>query len=119
MQRSWSSITCGPSGHGLLLLDLLLPKPRIVEPEVHVEVLKVAFAGLVADRAVERVVGQEEFQHGAPAVFSLVALGVHHHAFGHRRVAGDLELGDSSPPPPGRCGSFRRWRAPGGSSSAG
>src|SRR5207249_8773613 len=48
----------------------------------------------IADRAVERVVGQEEFQHGAPAVLSLVALGVHNHSFGHGRVAGDLELGD-------------------------
>ncbi|MBM2836943.1 MAG: hypothetical protein HW409_1132 [candidate division NC10 bacterium] len=84
----------GADGHGLLLLDLLLSKPGIVEPEVHVEVLEVAFARLVADRAVERVVRQEKFQHGAPAVFSLGTLGVHHHSFSDRRVAGDLELGD-------------------------
>src|SRR5712692_5288150 len=81
------------NGHGLLLLDLLLPKPGVVKPEVHVKVLKVAFSRLVTDGAVERVVGQEEFQHRPPAILSVGALRVHHHSFGHWRIAGDLELG--------------------------
>ena len=72
----------------------MLPEPRVIEPEVQVEILQVALAGLVADRAVERVVGQQELQHRAPAVLGLVALGVHDHPLGHGRVAGDLELGD-------------------------
>ena len=82
------------NGHGLLLLDLLLPEARIVEPEVHVEVLKIAFTRLVADRAVERMISEEKLQHRSPAILSFVALGVHDHPFGHGRIAGDLELGD-------------------------
>ncbi len=78
---------------GLVLLDLLLPEPRIIEPEVQVKILQVALTGLVADRTVERVVGQEELQHRPAAVLSLLILGVHNHPFAHRRIAGDLELG--------------------------
>src|SRR5712692_5861210 len=81
------------NGDGLLLLDLLLAKPGVVKPEVHVKVLEVAFSRLVTDGAVERVVGQEKFQHRPPAILSLGTLGVHHHPFGDGRIAGDLELG--------------------------
>ena len=77
----------------LLFLDLLLAELRVVEPEVHIEILKVAFSRLIADRAVERVVGEQEFEHRPPAFFGLLVLGVDDHPFGHRCVAGDLELG--------------------------
>src|SRR5262249_32856219 len=45
---------------GFLLLDFLLSEPGIVEPDVHVEVLEVALARLIADGAVERAVRQEK-----------------------------------------------------------
>src|SRR4030095_4415753 len=81
------------NGDRLLLLYLLLPKSRVVQPEVHIEVLKVAFSRLVADRAVERMVSQQKFQHRAPAILGLDALGVHNHPVSDGCVAGDLKLG--------------------------
>src|SRR5262245_37469512 len=53
----------GANRDGFMLLDLLFPKPRVVEAEVQVEILQVAFAGLVADRAIERVIRKEKLQH--------------------------------------------------------
>src|SRR5439155_5568897 len=43
----------GTQYHGLVLFDLLLPEPRVIEPEVQIEILQVALTGLVADRTVE------------------------------------------------------------------
>ena len=82
----------GTEGHGLFLLDLVLLEPRVVKTEVHVVVLQIALTGLVADRAVERVIDQQELQHRAPALLGLVALGLHDHSLDDRRIAGDLEL---------------------------
>ena len=77
----------------LVLLDLLFAELRVVETEIHVEVLQVALAGLIADRAVKRVVGEQKFEHGAPAIFGLVALGAYDHSVGDGCVARDLKLG--------------------------
>ena len=57
------------------------------------EVLQRAFAALVAHRAVERVVDEEELEHALAAVDRFRVLRVHHHAFGHRRRARRLQLG--------------------------
>src|SRR5262249_36358314 len=78
--------------HGLSLLDLLLAKSRVVEAEIQVEILKVALAGLIAHRTVERVIGQQELQDCAPAFLCLGVPRVHDHAFRRGRVARDLEL---------------------------
>src|SRR5207247_5471783 len=53
-----------PERHGLVLLHLLFAEARIVQAEVEVEILQVAFARLVADGTVERMVGEQELQHG-------------------------------------------------------
>src|SRR4029453_8250090 len=64
-----------------------------VQPEVQVEILEIALTRLVADRTVERVVGEEKLQNGSSALLRLGARGVHGHPFADRCVAGDLELG--------------------------
>ena len=56
------------------------------------EILQRALAALVAHRAVERVVDQEELEHALAAVDGFRILRVHHHAFGHRRRARRLQL---------------------------
>ena len=77
---------------GLVLLDLLLPEPRVIKSEVQIEILQVALTGLIAYRAVERVIGQQEFEHRLPAVLGLLVLRVYDHPFGHRCIACDLKL---------------------------
>ena len=57
------------------------------------EILQLAFAALVADRAVERVVDEQELHHRLLRLDRLVALGAHDHAVGHRRGAGRHRLG--------------------------
>ena len=56
------------------------------------EILQRALAALVAHRAVERVIDQQEFEHALAAVDRLGILRVHHHALGHRRRARRLQL---------------------------
>ena len=56
-------------------------------------VLQLALAALVAHRAVERVVGEEEFEHGLAGVVHRRRSGAHHHPGLHDDRAGGLELG--------------------------
>ena len=56
------------------------------------EVLQRALAALVADRAIERVIDQQELEHALAAFDGLGVLRVHHHAFSHRRRARRLQL---------------------------
>ena len=51
--------------------------------------LEAAFARLVADRAVERVVDEEKFHHALAAFFHQLAGGANAHVFGDRVRAGD------------------------------
>ena len=50
-------------------------------------VLQFALAALIADRAIERVIGEQELQRVLARLFDLLGLGAHHHAFGHRQSA--------------------------------
>jgi hypothetical protein len=59
----------------------------------HGQVLQLAFTALVADRAVQRVVDEQELHHRLLRLDGLVALGAHHHALGDRRGAGRHGLG--------------------------
>ncbi len=56
-------------------------------------VLQHAFAALVADRAIQGVVDQEEFHHAVLRLHGLGGIGQHFHAFGDRRGAGGQRLG--------------------------
>ncbi len=57
------------------------------------QVLQLAFAALIADRAIERMVDQQELHHRLLRLDGLFALGAHDHAVGRRRRAGRHRLG--------------------------
>ena len=57
------------------------------------EILQRALAALVADRAVKRVVDEQELEHARPALDGFAVVRVDHHALGYRRRAGRLQLG--------------------------
>jgi len=58
-------------------------------------VLQRALAALVADRAVKRVVDEQELDHRVLRVDDTLDLGVDDHAVAHRRRARRLQLGDA------------------------
>ena len=60
----------------------------------HRDVLQRALAALVADGAVERVVDEQELDHGALRVLDLVGAGVDDHPVADRGRAGGLQLRD-------------------------
>ena len=63
--------------------------PRAVA-EHHV--LQFALAALIAHRAIERMVGQQELEHVFARVADLFGVGAHDHAFGDHLRAGGLHL---------------------------
>jgi hypothetical protein len=75
--------------HDALLFGVARARAAIA----HRQVLQLAFAALVADRAVERVVDEQELHHALLRLHRLVALGAHDHALRHRRRAGGHRLG--------------------------
>ncbi|CAM5189309.1 hypothetical protein CDEN61S_03403 [Castellaniella denitrificans] len=80
--------------HGLVedhALGLLVARGRFAI--AHGQVLQLALAALVADRAIQRVVDQQEFHDRALGVDGLGRAGVHHHAVGDRRRTGRQGLG--------------------------
>jgi hypothetical protein len=60
------------------------------------KVLKLALAGLVADRAVERVLDQQEFEHHPPRLNERRACGFDDHIISGWRGAGRRELAGGS-----------------------
>ena len=66
---------------------------RVGRTVAHRQVLQLAFAALVANRAVQRVVDKQKLHHRLLRLDSLVGLGAHHHALGDRRGAGGHGLG--------------------------
>ena len=56
-------------------------------------ILQQTLSRLVANRAVERMVDEEEFEHAAAGVLDLIGLGAHHHALLDLGGAGEQELG--------------------------
>ncbi|TPW21158.1 MAG: hypothetical protein FD126_961 [Elusimicrobia bacterium] len=77
----------------LLLVALVLAHGGLVEPEALVVVLQVALAGLVADRAVQGVVGQVELEGGGLGALGDGGVGFDVEAFFDGRAAGHLGLG--------------------------
>ena len=71
---------------------LVLGIARVVHAVAHRLVLQVALAALVADRAIQRMVDQQEFHHAAARLAHHRAVGVHHHAVGDRIGAGGDRL---------------------------
>ncbi len=66
--------------------------PALVRPEAVGEILQRTLAALVADRAVERMVDQQELEHAGARLDHVGRLRRHDHALGDRRRAGRLQL---------------------------
>jgi len=56
-------------------------------------VLQFALAALIANRAIQRMIGQQEFERSLARLLHEVGIGAHHHALGDRRGAAHLQLG--------------------------
>ena len=75
----------------LLEVPLLLDEPALARAVGHRLVLEGALAALVADRAVERVVHEQELEDAVLGLLRGLALGLHDHVGRHRDHAGRLE----------------------------
>ena len=71
----------------LLEVALVVDEAALARAPAHRDVLQRAFAAFVADRAVERVVDEEELDHRALRVLDLVGAGVDDHPVADRRRA--------------------------------
>ena len=71
---------------------LVLLEPAAVETVGHRLVLQIALAALVADRAIERMIDQQELHHPLLRLDRLWRFGVNHHAVGRRHRAGGDRL---------------------------
>jgi len=72
---------------------LLFRVARAARAVAHRQVLQLAFAALVADRAVERVVDEQELHHPLLRLHGQLGVRPHLHAVGDRRRAGRQRLG--------------------------
>ncbi len=75
--------------HPLRLLDLLLDETAVIVAVLDRVFLQLALAGLVADRAVERMIDEEEFHHALAAFVDQRRRGANGRAFAHLRGAAD------------------------------
>src|SRR5207237_1277038 len=82
-----------PVGAALVDFAGVVVEPALVPARGHVVLLQRALAGLVADRAVERVVDEQELHHALASFPDVVAadLGAHLHARRRAHMAGDAE----------------------------
>ncbi len=75
----------------LLPVALLLDEARLARAERQRGVLERALAAAVTDRAIKRVVDEEELEHAVLSLARRVGRGVHDHAVGDDRRARDLQ----------------------------
>ncbi len=80
-------------GDGLFEVPLLLHEPRLTRAVGQGLVLERALATLVADRAVQRVVDEQELEHAVLGLFDLVGLGDHLRSLLHLDEAARLQGG--------------------------
>ena len=81
------------NGDGLLEVALLFDEAALARAVGQRLVLQRALAALVADRAVERVVGQQELEHAVLGLLDLLRGGVDDHALAGLDEAGRLQRG--------------------------
>src|SRR5262249_21617910 len=55
--------------HCFRLFDLVLQETRLRVAVIDTELLQLAFASLITDRAIKRVIDQEKFHHAMPTFF--------------------------------------------------
>jgi len=83
----------GPEHLGLGLVLLAMEQAARLGRELEVVVLQDALAGLVADRAVHRVVQQDELQHRLARALDALGRGLDLHAVHHLRMTRGHRLG--------------------------
>ena len=98
---------------------LRLAIPPFRSPFLERVVLKLALAGLIADRAVERMIDEQHLEHAFARLERLVRVDVHHLSLRRRRSRTRARASGPSRPRRGTCGTRPRPEVPGGSSSAG
>src|SRR5208337_843338 len=76
-----------------LVVELGLHEAGLSGPVPEDGVLELTFSALVANRTIQGVVSKQELEHGLPSILHFLSLGVHHHAIGHYRSTGGLQLG--------------------------
>ena len=74
----------------LRFLHFVFEKTRFGAAVIDAEFLQAAFAGLIADRAIERMIDEQKFHHAPPAFLHQRRIGAHAHAFGDILRAGNL-----------------------------
>ncbi len=74
-------------------VNLFFHEPAGIRAVAEHHVLQFALAAFVADRTIQRVVAQQEFQHELPRVAYRLGVGAHHHAFGDHLGARGLQFG--------------------------
>ena len=89
MQRSSSSRMRGPISTFFGFFTFMSDEARNAAAVLDGLFLEAAFAGLVADRAIERVIDEQELHHALAAFLDEFAGGADAHVFGDRVGAGD------------------------------
>ncbi len=79
-----------PEFYGFRLLDLVLEKARGGVAVLDRKLLQPALAGLIADRAIERMIDEQELHHPLPAFLRHRGVRAHGHPLGDVLGAGDL-----------------------------
>src|ERR1051325_5660606 len=79
-----------PELHGLRFLHFVFEEPRTSRAVLNAEFLQLAFARLIADRAVERMIDEQKFHDPALAFFHQRRVRAHAHAFTQILRARDL-----------------------------
>ena len=83
----------GAERHLLGFVDLLFDESTVTRPKIMGILLQDTLAGLIADRAIEGVIDQDEFQHAFTGLFDLGRFGEDDHAIGGDGRAGRHGLG--------------------------
>src|SRR5262249_51853809 len=74
-------------------VQLLFNETALARAVAERHVLQFAFAALVANRAIQRMVSQQKFERALARLANLWRFGVHYHALGHGKRAADLQFG--------------------------
>src|SRR5437867_4208360 len=79
-----------PEHNVFWLLHFVLEKTGLARAEIDAEFLQAAFAGLVTDRTIKRMINEEEFHHAALALLYQWRICPYAYSFGHILCAGNL-----------------------------
>ena len=81
-----------PKVHYLAPMHFFFLETTMVEAILHVIVLQPAFPRLVANRTIERMIDEQEFQHPAAAFNHPRGVSKHHHIIYHWRITANFQL---------------------------